>query len=195
MKDAFNLFADMMEYPTEELIGKVERCKALLSQIDSEIADLLCEFQDFVSQTSLDRQMEIYSSTFDLQVVCYPYVGYQLFGESYKRGAFLVGLKEHYRGHEFSFGNELPDHLAVILRFLAALEGQESDQKLNHKLVSMCVVPALEKMKNSFSDGNNPYGNVIVALLILLQKRIVSHKVDMGVINSDLKVTAKEEIL
>jgi nitrate reductase delta subunit len=201
MKVGYNLFAEILEYPTEELPGQVKRCWALLSHIDSEAADLLQEFQDFVDQTSLDRLMEIYSSTFDLQVVCYPYVGYQLFGESYKRGAFLVGLKEHYRMYEFSSAeNELPDHLAVIMRFVAAVDDQELDQKLNHKLVAVCVIPALEKMEDSFSDGKNPYGKVISALLILLQKRygkmIVTDTLGIGeVSNSDIKIIAKEEIL
>jgi hypothetical protein len=86
------------------------------------------------------------------------------------------------------------------MRFISAVEDQKIDQKLNYKLVAACVIPALEKMENNFSDGKNPYGNVISALLILLQKgygkRIVTDIMGTGeVSNSDIKETAKEEIL
>jgi nitrate reductase delta subunit len=101
-----------------------------------------------------------------MQAVCYPYVGYHLFGESYKRGAFLARLNEGYRAHGFSAKKEQPDHVPVILRFLAL--GEKGD--FSEALLREGLIPALDKMADTFGDnGGNPYGEVIRALLLLLQ--------------------------
>lgn len=83
------LFAGILEYPKPDLPDRVRECVALLSSVNPEAVTRLQGFRAFVEQTSLVRLEEIYATTFDLQVVCYPYVGYQLFGESYKRGVFI----------------------------------------------------------------------------------------------------------
>jgi nitrate reductase delta subunit len=163
----YRLFADILEYPTPDLVRQAKACADLLPAVNPEAAALLDRFCAFVEQTPPSRLEELYTSTFDLQVVCYPYVGYQLFGESYKRGAFLARLNEGYRAHGFSAGNELPDHLAVILRFLALGE----DGEFGRTLVNEGVIPALDKMAQAFGDnGDNPYSGVIQALLLVLRE-------------------------
>jgi nitrate reductase delta subunit len=161
----YRLFADALTYPTPKLGDQARECAALLSSIDEEAAGHLQAFAEWAEQTPPGRLEEIYTGTFDLQVVCFPYVGYQLFGESYKRGAFLAKLNEEYRSRGFSAERELPDHLAVILRFLAVSE----EDDVTHDLVSECVAPALERMKRSFEGATNPYSDVIQALSLLLR--------------------------
>ena len=115
------LFAVALDYPGPALAEDARACRGLLAQFNSEAAGRMEEFGAFLSQTHLGQVQEVYTNAFDLQPVCYPYVGYQLFGESYKRGAFLVKLQEEYRARGFSAGKELPDHLPVMLRFLSVL--------------------------------------------------------------------------
>jgi nitrate reductase delta subunit len=80
---------------------------------------------------------------------------------------FMVKLKERYRFYDFSPGNELPDHLAVMLRFLARLEeGEESGE-----LVRACIIPSLEKMIRGFGDRENAYRLVMEALLAVMQEK------------------------
>jgi nitrate reductase delta subunit len=165
----FHLFADILEYPTPNLLSQVKECMDLLSSVNPQTVTNLDEFNRFVEQAKPGRLDEIYTGTFDLQVVCYPYAGYHLFGESYKRGAFMVKLKERYSANGFSAGSELPDHIAVILRFLALLQDEEE----RRVLVGECLIPALEKMVRAFGDKANPYGEVTHALLRFLQ---VSHR-------------------
>jgi len=177
------LFADILEYPTPDLAGQAKACADLLLAVNSEAAALLDRFRAFVEGASLSYLEELYTSTFDLQVVCYPYVGYHLFGESYKRGAFLARLNEGYRARGFSAGNELPDHLPVVLRFLALGEEGEasvsSAEPFTQTLVREGVIPAVKKMTQAFGDtctersrsnGDNPYGQVLQALLLVLQE-------------------------
>ncbi len=148
----YRLFADLLEYPTAvNLAEKAGACADLLAPAT---AALLNEFRAFVEQSPPERLEELYTNTFDLQVVCYPYVGYHLFGESYKRGAFLARLNEGYCAHGFSAGKELPDHLGVILRFLARGDSGEFGQTL----LDEGLIPALNEMVGTFGDTSTEPG-------------------------------------
>jgi nitrate reductase delta subunit len=161
----YMLFAAILEYPGPNLHDLVNESVTLLTSVNGGAAERMEVFGTFIGETAPVRIEEIYTRTFDLQPVCYPYAGYQLFGESYKRGAFMVKLKERYRARGFSVENELPDHIPVILRFLSTLPdaGQEA------ALVTECLIPALTKMARAFADGGTPYGDVIGALQLFLQ--------------------------
>src|SRR3990170_4540745 len=154
------LFAAALDYPGPALAEDARACRGLLAQFSSEAAGRMEEFGVFLAQTHPGQVQEVYTNAFDLQPVCYPYVGYQLFGESYKRGAFLAQLKEHYQACGFDAGRELPDHLPVILRFLGALP--EVDQEL----IEEGLIPALGTMVAAFADQPDPYGGVVQALLL-----------------------------
>ncbi|HLC23085.1 MAG TPA: hypothetical protein VJL08_01390, partial [Dehalococcoidia bacterium] len=90
-------FAATLDYPGPALAEDAMACRGLLAQFSSEAAGRMEEFGVFLAQTHPGQVQEVYTNAFDLQPVCYPYVGYQLFGESYKRGMFLVKLQEEYR--------------------------------------------------------------------------------------------------
>src|SRR3972149_6407406 len=113
----YNLFADLLEYPTPALPRQARACAEWLLVMHPEEAARLEQFQRSVDESTTERMEEVYTRTFDMQPVCYPYVGYHLFGESYKRGAFMAQLNEGYRTYGYSSGNELPDHVGIILRF------------------------------------------------------------------------------
>ncbi|MBW4493834.1 MAG: molecular chaperone TorD family protein [Oscillatoria princeps RMCB-10] len=99
--------------------------------------------------------------------MCFPYPGYHLFGESYKRGEFLAKLKQKYRARGFTEeSSELADHLTVLLRFIASLPPEDI---LAQELVEDCLVPALHKMNEGFKEGN-PYAQVLEALLGVLEE-------------------------
>lgn len=141
--DILRLFADVLDYPGPGLAGVVRRCRELLAEGVPEAAALLEDLLTLVEGTPLGTLEEIYTGFFDLNPVCHPYVGYHLFGESYKRSVFLLGLKERYRAQGFAFaGTELPDRLSIMLRFLAA----GHDAELGREIVREALLPALERM-------------------------------------------------
>jgi len=164
-REIYRLFAEILEYPTPELAERVRAALKLLGSAHPEAAEELNAFRAFVEQTPLEKLEELYTHTFDLQVVCFPYVGYQLFGESYKRGAFLAGLKGQFKAYGFSSGNELPDHVSVVLRFLAI----PPEEEIGGPLLREALIPALEKMLNSFKNEGHPYRRVLRALRLTLQ--------------------------
>lgn len=141
-------FAQLLDYPRGDLTGVASQGAALVAGRSPEAADILNEFESFVRHTPLQQMEEIYTGVFDLDATCHPYIGYHLFGESYKRSAFLLGLKERYRPYNVAYGVELPDHLAVILRYLALNEDWAECQEM----ITEGLHPALHQMLHHQDD-------------------------------------------
>ena len=137
------LFADILDYPAPGLARKAAECAALISAAQPEAAALLESFRGYAEENSLGKLQEVYSGFFDLNSICHPYVGYQLFGENYKRSVFLIGLKKAYRDEGFeATASDIPDRLSIVLRFVAHSKGgEEIDELLNRGLL-----PALARM-------------------------------------------------
>ena len=160
----YRLFADILDYPAPALVEQVDELILLVAPADDAVGQLLARFRGYITGNAPGRREELYSGTFDLQPLCYPYVGYQLFGEEYRRGMFMARLREQFRCSGFAAGDDLPDHICVILRFLAGREPEEVEREL----VSECLVPALRKMITGITDAANPYRDLLQALLIVL---------------------------
>ncbi len=169
----YSLFAEILEYPSDSIYECFDECISLLLGWDGEAAGLLKEFEFTLARLSLPKVQEIYTRTFDLQPACHPYVGHHLFGEDYRRGLFMAGLKREYEARGFSAARELPDHLAVMLRFWAEKSGVQEGEELFRE----CIIPALDKMLAGGSkEGNNPYRGILRALFSMLQKGARSGK-------------------
>jgi nitrate reductase delta subunit len=141
-RQIFHLLAHILEYPRSDLTGIVSECETLLSLEYSQAAARLREFQDVVVEIPLGRLQEIYTITFDLDATCHPYVGHHLFGESYKRSAFMLGLKERYQRYGLVTGSEVSDHLALLVRFLSLC----NDSAEAEVIIRDALVPALKQM-------------------------------------------------
>jgi nitrate reductase delta subunit len=149
------LFADILDYPELDLERKASECAALVRGVQPQAAALLESFRSFAEETAVGRLQEVYSGFFDLNSICHPYVGYQLFGENYKRSIFLVELKKSYRTGGFeSDPSEIPDRLSIVLRFAAQSEGEDVDALLNKGLL-----PALERMTTKPETDGHEHGH------------------------------------
>ncbi|MEE9166578.1 MAG: nitrate reductase molybdenum cofactor assembly chaperone [Candidatus Neomarinimicrobiota bacterium] len=189
-QNVFRLFADLLEYPRPGLRESVRECEALIASKDAETGALLGKFRTFVKESSLEKMQEVYTTTFDLGATYHPYVGYHLLGESYKRSAFLLELKERFRAEGFTAEEkELPDHLAVLLRFMSVCHNEETTEELARE----GLLPVLKKMlkENKQADRSDndsvnhefkseeekekrqtgPYRNVLQALRFVLQQQ------------------------
>lgn len=164
----YHHLGDLLDYPGPNLADQVRACICRLAPIDAEATTHLLRFLDYVERTPPGQLEEIYTGTFDINPACYIYAGYILFGESFKRGKFLVQLQEKYRERGFSVENELADHLAVLFRFLAILD---PDEILAWELIADCLVPVLQAMLANFQpddEESNPYAYVLRAILNVL---------------------------
>jgi len=162
--ELYRLFGEILGYPTPSLHNQVDECLSLLTYLDMDAVGLINEFRAFLEITTLEQMEEIYTRTFDLQAICHPYVGYHLFGNGSQRGMFMAGLIEQYNVCRFSVGNELPDHIGIMLHFASTCTNAERKE-----LVNECVAPAVKKMVSGFEDDKNPYKKVLEALLLFLQ--------------------------
>lgn len=167
------LFADILDYPGEDTLEQFRFAEESASVEFPEAGRLLSRFRSSIEHMSADRLEEVYTAIFDLNATCHPYIGYQLFGETYKRSVFLVECKEHYRAHGFTAPDiELPDRLSIMLRFVSVC----TDTELVTDIIEYGFGPSLAKMvkvkeptiKEPELSDENPYSDVLRALQIVL---------------------------
>jgi nitrate reductase delta subunit len=169
----FQLFAALVDYPKMGLGALAREAGALVAASSPDAARLLAAFANFADEIPLGRLEEIYTGVFELNALCHPYVGYHLFGETYKRSVFLLGLKERYAVQDFAVEPELPDHLTAMLRFLSVCD----DLDTMDECVADALLPALEKMiapdsaGEPASEASAAYCGLLQALQLVLQKR------------------------
>ncbi len=187
--EMFLRLGDVLEYPDGQLSTHAAECVELLASDLPDASHQMGRFLEFVGSTTQGRMEEIYTGTFDVSPTCFIFAGYMLFGETFKRGEFLVQLQERYHQHNFSAGNELADHIAVIFRFIATLEDGDI---LKAELIEDCLLPVLEKMISSFKtnpDRANPYAHVLRASIEALEHDLhrgsVQRKASEGVLEKE----------
>jgi len=164
--ECYRLLSTLFQYPRDprdisELKKSVERLSYLINEIYTE--QLLDEFAEFLNTSELWEVQEEYVRTFDIFPLCPPYISHYLYGESYKKGEYMVKLKEIYRIHGFEVPkNELPDHISVIMDFLSYL-GRE-DRK---EFIVNFVIDGLNKMRRKVEKKDTPYRQPILLSYIL----------------------------
>jgi nitrate reductase delta subunit len=163
----YELFAEILDYPSAQQAACIQDCDARLTRESPESAELLQRFQASKESVRLGRLQEAYTSIFDMQPECTLNLGYQLFGDDWRRSIFLFKLKEIYQANAFDTSCELPDHLCILLRFLSARDGTNEASEL----VDDCLIPALSRMAGSVQLGESSYRWVLKALLLWLQKK------------------------
>jgi nitrate reductase delta subunit len=157
--EMLRLFAAVLDYPGPQLR---EQCRALedrLTSDDPAAGTALSGFRAAADSLSAEQLEEIYTTTFDLNPSCCLYAGFHLFGESYKRGALMAKLNAEYHARGYDCGSELPDHLPVLLRFLADLD----DPELCGALLAEVVLPALSRVAENLQGSGNLYERVVQA--------------------------------
>ncbi|MCB0416157.1 MAG: hypothetical protein H6617_05795 [Bdellovibrionaceae bacterium] len=147
----YSYLAETLSYPQSEYAITVAKCADTLKADFPEIRPYFTEMLQFASTSDAARLEEAYTSTFDINAVCHLDVGYQLFGEDYKRGALLVELSRVQREAGVPVGTELADHLPVLLRLLPKMNDSEERTELARRL----LLPAIEKMIASFPETSS----------------------------------------
>jgi len=120
----------------------------------------LGRFLDFLERSSPADAETAYARAFDFEPSTCLDVGYHLFGDTSRRGLFLAGLKRLYAGAGYETGPELPDHLPVMLRFLAA--GTDFEER--RELIDDCLVPAVAAIRRGLERQGHPYADLFGAL-------------------------------
>ena len=151
----------LLTYPRGDYGDRLESCRTALPRGDVEADALVGSFVRQFQNLPIEKLQELYTHTFDLNPVCE--VGWQLHGEEYGRGAFLVAMRNQLRRHGIPESRELPDHLSNVLSLLDRMAPEEA-----RNFTETFLLPALNKMLTGFPDQNNPYRNVLLVIAKLL---------------------------
>ena len=159
-QDLCRKFATLLSYPSQSIISDATTCSADLKLVSPEASTSLESFVTFLETNDISRIEEAFTGTFDLQSLCHPYVGYQLCGESQQRTMFMIKLKDIYQEYGFVSGNELPDHLTEVVRFIGSI----ADQECRQEIIEDGLLPALAKITQGIESDGHPYVSLLNAL-------------------------------
>lgn len=160
----YGSFAALFSYPTESYHQHGNDC---LHALRNAPAGVCSEFQTFHSEIAAlgtEEVQELFTRTFDLNPMCTLEIGWQLYGEDYQRGEFLVNMREHLRELGISESGELPDHLSHALALLGRLEAAEAQE-----FASGYVLPALDKMRAAWKENRNAFAPLLESVFELLK--------------------------
>jgi nitrate reductase molybdenum cofactor assembly chaperone NarJ/NarW len=150
MMGIFAYLAEAFRYPAA---GRIEWLRSGLARLPEGPVKRGCAvFLQEVGGLSLSQWEELYTHTLDLNPAAAPYIGFQVWGESYQRGNFLSQLNRALCEQGIDLDGELPDHLIAALRYLDV-----ASQPLPELLEALG--PAIDKMQAALrkSQPGNPY--------------------------------------
>lgn len=190
MKSAelYKTFATLLFYPGNNYPETAVRCKELLKSDYPEAAELISPFTDYILSHNEDENQELYTKTFDVQPICYLDLGYVIFGEDYKRGAFLLHMQDEQLKAENDCGTDLADNISNMLILFTKSPNREFLDELAVKILIPGVVKMISEFKQARVDlkikvlkklhnaiiqeelnHGNVYCNVFSALLYVLK--------------------------
>jgi nitrate reductase assembly molybdenum cofactor insertion protein NarJ len=167
------LLADLFRYPDGRYVRRVNACQALLDEKYPEAGARMEVFSKFIHACDEDGREELYTKTFDVQPICYLDLGYVIFGEDYKRGAFLLHMQSEQHAHENECGTDLPDNISNVFTLIA----KHPEQGFVEELAVKIIIPAVKKMIAEFDSAR-----VELKLKVLrkLHKAIIQEDLNQG---------------
>jgi len=165
-RNELELLAALLHYPEADYVNGAERCFEALGGGDAEAAVLLGKFLAQTRDCTMEDLQALYTSTFDLDPMCTLDLGWHLFGEKYERGEFLVKMRVELRRLGVGESHELPDHITHALEALARMKAEEAEE-----FAAACLFPALDKMCSALDGKANPFENVVLAVVRILERR------------------------
>lgn len=165
---SYEALSRMLDYPQEK--RALQDDYAIVREGVGDLADdcSLPAFRDFIAASELTTLQEEYVATFDFNPATSLYLGHHLFGDNQKKSGYMIGLKQEFSRYGYCpVGNELPDHLSVVLGFLAFLsEGEKSDER--RSLIAKLVLPGVERLNAAFaSKQDSPWRPILEAVQLL----------------------------
>lgn len=158
--------SELLDYPDQTLKSLVREWLKRYSPASPLAATRITDFQTAIDSLSPATLEEIYTRSFDIAPVCIPYITAYLYGdENYERGNLMHKLTDRYRESGFDPGQELPDHIRVVLKFAPSFSQDEL-----HELTEYCLLKPLSEMHQSLQEAENIYANVVAAALDMLRK-------------------------
>jgi nitrate reductase delta subunit len=183
----YNLLARLLSYPGPEYRLAARAAQQLLSGESPEQTGQLHRFSSWVQSAPLEELEEVFTRTFDLNPVCCLEVGWQLYGEDYNRGSFMVQMRQQIRAHGLAETMELPDHLSNLLPLLGSMEPEQAGP-----LCASSILPALTKMQKGLEGTGSPYEEILLAVRQLIEPLAAPYPKPAPPLT---QITRKEEVI
>lgn len=169
LRAALDAIAAVLEYPGADLAQRAFECAAHLDHLAETVpasvegARLLRAFAEHPAiGMGASHMEELYLQTFEMNPVRTLDLGWQLFGEDYNRGLFLVKVRQELRRAGIPETTELPDHATQVLKLVGRMEAEQAQD-----FGTSCVLPALAKTYTGIG-GDCPYRLPVEAALHVL---------------------------
>lgn len=169
---SYDALARMLDYPEEkqQLQDDYNLVSTFLNK--RRLGSSISEFAEFADTSSLAALQEEYVATFDFNPATAPYLGHHLFGDNQKKGGYMIMLKQEFERCGYTpSGVELPDHLSVVLGFLAYQARQEFDAEgvgARRPFIVECVLPGIERLSTAFDSQQNSLWKPLIEAARLL---------------------------
>lgn len=155
--------APIFEYPYSGYRDHASRWLDAHKDRFAKASESVARFCESINPLSNDQLEEVFTRTFDMAPICSPYISGHLYGaDNFERGNLLTALSERYNEANFATNGELPDHIALLLRF-----SPEMDETEFSELVEYCLSKPLEDMEINLTD--NPYQHAVHAVREVLR--------------------------
>jgi nitrate reductase molybdenum cofactor assembly chaperone NarJ/NarW len=155
LTEPYRALSQAFTYPwdKDELLLALARIDTHIEQTGKGVP--LAGLTEFIARTDLAGIQEEYVTTFDLSPACAPYVGHHLYGDTHKKGEYMICIKGIYREHGYiPPGDELPDHLSVIFEFMGHLAWKGADAA-RREIISAHVLAGLDKMREAVKSKSD----------------------------------------
>jgi nitrate reductase delta subunit len=142
----------LLGYPDPAFAARLPLVHRAVATLPEPVAAPLRRFLDHVDGTSSTDLAVDYVDTFDNRKRCCLFLTYYQHGDTRNRGVALLKLKQTYkRGAMTLVDDELPDHLAVVLEFVAS-----GDVEFGRALLGEHRV-GLELLRFALTDAGSPW--------------------------------------
>lgn len=169
--EKYDMLARLLTYPDDDYVQQIARGTEEIKDTLGHANEHLRKFSKEVEGLSLEEMQELFTRTFDINPVCALEVGWQIYGENYERGNFIVMMRKKMRELGLPESSELPDHLSHILMVLGRLSSDDAIE-----FASKFVAPAIEKMIAGMDGKNNPYLDVLLGIRLELNGKEINTK-------------------
>jgi nitrate reductase delta subunit len=144
----------LVSYPSG-LAGHLPMLCRIAATLDNHVAAPMARFLDYAGSTPEPDLEADYVATFDHRKRCCLFLTYYAYGDTRKRGMALLAMKRKYSAAGLALaGDELPDHLAVMLEFAAT-----APPDLGRDILTAHRA-GLELLRLALHEGRSPWADV-----------------------------------
>jgi nitrate reductase delta subunit len=168
--------AIVLEYPSHEGTRNIRAGLHALEALGAQAEDradveMLRSGVHGLEALSQEEREELYTRCFDINPTASLELGWHLYGEQYERGSFLVLMREALRNAGIDEGGELPDHISLVLRFVARLDGAS-----RREFARLYLQRALRTMREKWQSEHHPYVHCLEAVYLFIEDVTDSHE-------------------